>query len=83
MSTTVAESPRRNGIALRVNKKLGNAVIWWNTSKNDRMNSAPFQRQTIQHNSNPRLCPNHCTVEEAEVEQCYNDQQDHLELKQI
>ena len=24
----VQESPRRNGIALRVNKKLGNAVIW-------------------------------------------------------
>ena len=38
-----------------------------------------FPRQTIQYHGNPSLCPN-SNVEEAEVEQFYEDLQDLLEL---
>ena len=38
-----------------------------------------FPRQTIQYHSNPSLCPTSNT-EEAEVEQFYEDLQNHLEL---
>ena len=38
-----------------------------------------FPRQTIQHYSNPSLCPT-TNGEEAEVEQFYEDLQDILEL---
>ena len=38
-----------------------------------------FPRQTIQHHSNPSLCPNSNT-EQAEVEQFYEVLQDLLEL---
>ena len=38
-----------------------------------------FPRQTIQHHSNPSLCPDH-NAEEAEVEWFYEDLQDLLEL---
>ena len=38
-----------------------------------------FPRQTIQHHSNPSLCPDH-NAEEAEVEWFYEDLQDRLEL---
>ena len=38
-----------------------------------------FPRQTIQHHSNPSLCPDH-NAEEAEIEWFYEDLQDLLEL---
>ena len=38
-----------------------------------------FPRQTIQHHSNPSLCPDH-NAEEAEVEWFYEDLQDLTEL---
>ena len=38
-----------------------------------------FPRQTIQHHSNPSLCPN-LNAREAEVEWFYEDLQDLLEL---
>ena len=38
-----------------------------------------FPRQTIQHHSNPSLCPN-LNAREAEVEWFYEDLQDILEL---
>ena len=38
-----------------------------------------FSRQTIQYNDNPSLCPT-SNAEEAEVEWCYEDLQDLLEL---
>ena len=49
---------RRNGVALIVNKRIQNAVTWVQSQiwLND-LDS--FPRQTIQHNSNPSLCPNH------------------------
>ena len=76
------EALRRNGVALRVNQRVWNAVLGGNL-KNDRTISIhfqgkPFNRQTIQYHSNPSLCPNQS--EEAEVEQFYEDLQDLLEL---
>ena len=45
---------RRNGVAIRVNKKVQNAVLGCNL-KNNRM-TCLFPRQTIQYHSNPGLC---------------------------
>ena len=50
------ESLRRNGVALIVNRRLQNAVLGYSL-KNDKM-ICSFPRQTIQHHSNPSLCPN-------------------------
>ena len=38
-----------------------------------------FPRQTVQYHSNPSLCPT-SSAEETEVEWCYEDLQDLLEL---
>ena len=46
------ESLRRNGVAIKVNKRVRNAVLGCNL-KNDRMISVHFQ-----YHSNPSLCPN-------------------------
>ena len=48
------ESLRRNGVALIVNTRVQNEVFGCNL-KNDRIISVCFQRQTVQHNSNPSL----------------------------
>ena len=45
---------RRNGVALIVNTRVQNEVFGCNL-KNDRIISVCFQRQTVQHNSNPSL----------------------------
>ena len=50
------ESLRRNGVAIMVNKRIGNAVPGC-PLKNDRM-ICLFPRQTIQYHSNLSLCPN-------------------------
>ena len=50
------ESLRRNGVAIMVNKRVGNAVLGRNL-KNDRM-ICLFPRRTIQNHTNPTLCPN-------------------------
>ena len=52
------ESLRRNGVALIVNRRVQNEVFGCNL-KNDGMISVCFQRQTIQHHSNPSPCSNH------------------------
>ena len=49
------ESLRRNGVAIIVNKRVQNVVLVCNL-KNDRM-ICLFPSQTIQHHSNPSLCP--------------------------
>ena len=51
------ESPRRNGVAIIVNKRVQNAVTWMQSQKlqND---LCSFPRQIIQYHSNPSLCPN-------------------------
>ena len=79
ISTTVGqESLRRNGVALRVNKRVQNAVLGCNL-KNNRMNTVHFQGkpfniiviQVYAPISNP---------EEAEVQWFYEYLQDLLEL---
>ena len=72
------ESLRRNRVALIVNKRVQNAVLGCNL-KNDSMISLhfqgkPFNIMVIQVYA---LTSN---VEEVEVEQFYEDLQDHLEL---
>ena len=72
------ESLRRNGVALRVNKRILNAVLGCNL-KNDRMISVhfqgkPFNMTVIQVYALTR------NAEEAEFERFYEDLQDLLEL---
>ena len=45
---------RRNGVAIRINKNVWNAVLGCNL-KNNRMTSVHFQGKTIQYYSNPSL----------------------------
>ena len=49
------ESLRRSGVAIKLNKRVLNAVLGCNL-KNDRM-ICLFQRKTIPYHSNPSLCP--------------------------
>ena len=74
------ESLRRNGIAIRVNKRVQRAVLGCNL-KNDRMildrfQGKPFNITVIQ------VYATTTDAEEAEVERFYEDQQDLLELTQ-
>ena len=50
------ESPRRDGVAIMVNKRVQNEVLGCNL-KNDRM-ICLFPSQTIQYHGNPSLCSN-------------------------
>ena len=72
------ESLRRNGIALKVNKRVRNAVLG-GSLKNDRMISVHFQGKpfniTVIH-----VCAPTSNAEEAEVEWFYEDLPDLLEL---
>jgi len=72
------ESLRRNAVAMMVNKRVQNAVLGCNL-KNDRMISVHFQGKpfTITEIHVYALTSN---VQEAEVEQFYEDLQDLLEL---
>ena len=72
------ESHRRNGVAIRVNKKVQNAVLGYSL-KNDRMISVRFQGKPF----NITVIQVHAltsNAEEAEVEQFFEDLQDLLEL---
>ena len=51
------ESLRRNGVALIVNKSP--KFSSWVQSQKNQNDLCSFPRQTIQHHSNPSLCPNH------------------------
>ena len=51
------ESLRRNGIALIVNKSLKFST--WMQPQKQQNDLGSFSRYTIQHHSNPSLCPNH------------------------
>ena len=50
------ESPRRNGVALIINKRVWNAVLGFNL-KNNKIISVHFQAKTIQYHSNTSPCP--------------------------
>ena len=71
------ESLRRNGVAITVNNSLKCST--WMQSQKRQNDLCSFLRQTIQYHSKPSLCPT-SNVEGAEVEWCYEDLQDLLEL---
>ena len=72
------ESLRRNGVALKVNKRVQNAVLGYNL-KNDRMVSVHFQGKQFSTTAIQVYAPT-SNAEEAEVEWFYEDLQDLLEL---
>ena len=72
------ESPRRNGVALIVNKRVQNAVLGCNL-KNDRMISVRFQGKPFNITVILIYAPT-SNAEEAEVEQFYDGLQELLEL---
>ena len=72
------ESLGRNGVAIMVNKRVGNAVLGCNL-KNDRMISVRFQGKPFNITVIQVYAPTSNT-EEAEVERFYEDLQDLLEL---
>ena len=72
------ESLRRNGVALRVNKRVWNAGLGFNF-KNDRMISVHFQGKPFSITIIQVYVPT-INAEESEVEQFYEDLQDHLKL---
>ena len=72
------ESLRRDGVALRVNKRVQNAVLRCNL-KNNRMISVRFQRKPFNIKVIQAYAPT-SNAEEAEVECFYEDLQDLLEL---
>ena len=72
------ESPRRNGVAIIVNKRVPNAVLGCNL-KNNRMISVHFHGKPFSITVIQLYAPTSNT-EEAEVERFYEDLQDLLEL---
>ena len=72
------ESLRRNRVAIMVNKRVQNAVLGCNLINNRmisvRFQGKPFKIMVIQ------VCALTSNIEEAEVEQFYEDLQDLLEL---
>ena len=50
------ESLRRNGVAIIVNKRVRNAVLWMQSQKQQN-DLCSFPRQTIQYHGNPSICP--------------------------
>ena len=72
------KSLRRNGVAIMVNKRVQNAVLGCNL-KNDRMISVHLQGEPFNITVIQVYAPT-SNVEEAEVEQFYEDLQDLLEL---
>ena len=72
------ESLRRNGVALIVNKRVWNAVLGCNL-KNDRIVLFRFQGKLF-NITVIQVCALTGNAEEPEVQQSYEDLQDHLEL---
>ena len=72
------ESLRRNGVAIIINKRIQNAVLWC-ILKNDRMISVCFQGKAFNIMVIQVYAPT-SNAEEAEVEWSYEDLQDLLEL---
>ena len=73
------ESLRKNGVALRINKRVQNAVLGYNL-KNDRMISVRFQGKQFNITVIQVYAPM-TNAEEDAVEWFYEDLQDLLELK--
>ena len=73
------ESLRTNGVALRVNRRVQNALLRCNL-RNDRMNSVRLQGKPFNFTVIQVYAPT-SNAEEAEVEWFYEDRQDLLELR--
>ena len=73
------ESLRKNGVALRINKRVQNAVLGYNL-KNDRMISVRFQGKQFNITVIQVYAPM-TNAEEDAIEWFYEDLQDLLELK--
>ena len=79
ISTTVDKYPLEDmGVAIRVNKRVQNAVLGYNL-KNDRMISVCFQGKPFNITVIQVYAPT-SNAEEAEVERFYEDLRDLLEL---
>ena len=76
--STIAESLKRNGVAVMVNKRVRNAVLGCNL-KNDGMISVHLQGSPFNITVIQVYAPT-SNAEEAEVERFYEDLQDLLEL---
>ena len=72
------ESLRRNGVAIKINKRVQNAVLGCNL-KNDRMISVHFQGKSF-NITVIQVYVSTSNAEEAEVERFYEDLQDLLEI---
>ena len=72
------ESLRRNGVAIMVNQRVGNAVLGCNL-RNDRMISVHLQGKPFNITVIQVYTPT-SKAEETEIEQFYEDLQDLLEL---
>ena len=72
------DSLRRNGVAIRVNKRVQNAVLWCSLKK-ERMSSVHLQGKSFSITV-IQVCAPATNAEEAEVERFYEDLQDLLEL---
>ena len=78
ISTTVGRNPlEKNGVAIKVNKRVQNAVLGCNL-KNDRMISVHLQGKPFNITVIQDYVPT-SNAKEADVEQFYEDLQDHLE----
>ena len=71
VSTTVGKNLRRNGVALIVNMRVQNVVLWCNL-KNDRMISVHFQGKLF-NMTVIQVYVLTSNAEEAEFEQFYED----------
>ena len=78
VSTTMGRNPRRNEVAIMVNKRVRNALLGCNL-KNDRMISVRLQGKPFNITVIQVYTPTN-NAEEAEVERFYEDLQDFLEL---
>ena len=79
ISTTVGKNPlKKNGVAIIVNKRVGNAVLGCNLKK-DRMISIHFQGKPL-NITVIQAYASTSNAEESEVEWFYEDLQDLLEL---
>ena len=72
------ESLRRNGVALKVNKRVQNAILGCNL-KNDRMISVQFKGKQF-NITVIQVCATTTNAKKAEVEWFYDNLQDLLEL---
>ena len=74
------ESLKRNGVAVILNKRARNALVFECNVKNDRMNLVHFQ-STQFSNTVLQVYALTTNAKEAEVEQLYEDLQDPLEYQ--